>query len=93
MFRLHFFSFRVESTALNLCLAEGDRTELAINIRTDDGLTNGAGNVIKLVQLHQQNKPSDIVWVQFDQFDVGQKTRNENRTSLCPLGLSIHGHL
>ena len=42
-------------------------------------MTNGAGNVIKLVQLYQQHKPSGIVWVQFDHLDVGQKTRNENR--------------
>ena len=32
------------------CLAEGERTELAMNIRTEDGMTNGAENVIKLVQ-------------------------------------------
>ena len=50
-----------------------------MNLRTEDGMTNGAGNVIKLVQLHQQDKPSGIVWVQFDHSDVGQKTRNENR--------------
>ena len=42
-------------------------------------MTNGAGNVIKLVQLNQQDKPSGIVWIQFDHPDVGQKTRNENR--------------
>ena len=42
-------------------------------------MTNGAENVIKLVQLHQQNKPSGIVWVRFDHSDVGQRTRNENR--------------
>ena len=71
---------KTKQLALNLCLAEGERTELAINIRTDDGLTNGAGNVIKLVQLHQHNKPSGTVWVQFDHSDVGQKTRYENRT-------------
>ena len=50
-----------------------------MNIRTEDDMTNGAGNVIKLVQLRQPNKPSGIVWVQFDHKDVGQKTRNENR--------------
>ena len=50
-----------------------------MNLRTEDGMKNGAGNVIKLVQLHQQDKPSGIVWVQFDHSDVGQKTRNENR--------------
>ena len=38
----------------------------------------GAGNVIKFVQLHQQ-KPSGIVWVQFDHLDVGHKFRIENR--------------
>ena len=65
--------------AWNLCLAKGERTELAMNIRTEDGMTNGAGNVIKFVQLHQQNKPSGIVWVQFDHLDVGHKTRIENR--------------
>ena len=63
----------------NLCLAEGERTELAMNIRTEDGMTNGAGNVIKLVQLHQQDKPTGIVWVQFDHLDIGHKTRIENR--------------
>ena len=42
-------------------------------------MTNGAGNVIKFVQLHQRNKPSGIVWVQFDHLDVGHKTRIENR--------------
>ena len=65
--------------ALQLCLAEGERTELVMNIRTEDGMTNWAGNVIKLIQLHQQDKPSGIVWIQFDHPDVGQKTRNENR--------------
>ena len=35
-----------------LHLAIGERTEIAINVRTDDGLTNGASNVIKFIQLH-----------------------------------------
>ena len=70
---------KTKQLALQLCLAEGERTELVMNIRTEDGMTNGAGNVIKLVHLHQQDKPSGIVWVQFDHLDVGQKTRNENR--------------
>ncbi|XP_068731129.1 uncharacterized protein [Montipora capricornis] len=70
---------KTKQLALQLCLAEGERTELVMNIRTEGGMTNGAGNVIKLVQLHQQHKPSGVVWVQFDHLDVGQKTRNENR--------------
>jgi len=70
---------KTKQLAWNLCLAEGERTELAMNIRTEDGMTNGAGNVVKFVQLHQQDKPSGIVWVQFDQLDVGHRTRIENR--------------
>ena len=50
-----------------------------MNIRTEDGMPNGAGNVIKLVQLHHQDKPTGIVCVQFDHLDIGHKTRIENR--------------
>lgn len=39
--------------AFNLQLAEGERTEIPVNIRTDDGMTNGAGNIIK-IQLHDK---------------------------------------
>ena len=65
--------------ARNLAVAEGERTEIALNVRTDDGLTNGASNVIQLVQLHQPKKPSGVIWVQFDDDGVGKKTRQENR--------------
>ena len=62
-----------------LNLKVGTRTEISLNTRTDDGMTNGAGNVIKLIQAHQTDRPSGIIWVQFDHADVGQKTRHENR--------------
>jgi len=62
-----------------LSLAEGERPELGINIRTEDGMANGAGNIVKKIILHQYGKPSGIVWVQFDQADVGGKTRHDNR--------------
>ena len=65
--------------AYKLNLAVGQRTEIAINVRTDDGLTNGASNVIKLIQLSNDTQPSGLVWVQFDYEDVGKKTRQENR--------------
>ena len=49
-------------------------------MRTDDGLTNGASNIIKLVQLQQPDKPSGVIWVQFEHADVGEKkNRHENR--------------
>lgn len=65
--------------AFNLQLAEGERTEIAGNITTDDGITNGAGNIIRKIQLHDRNRPSGIIWVQFDHTDVGEKTRHDNR--------------
>jgi hypothetical protein len=33
-----------------------------------------------LIQLTDENKPSGLIWVQFDYEDVGRKTRQENRT-------------
>ena len=65
--------------AHKLSIAVGQRTEIAINIRTDDGMTNGASNVIKHIHLTNDSKPSGLVWVQFDYDDVGKKTRQENR--------------
>lgn len=64
-------------TILNVAI--GERTDISLNVRTDDGLTNGASNVIKKVQLQQPGKPSGIIWVQFDHADIGEKTRHENR--------------
>ena len=42
-------------------------------------MTNGAGNIVKKIQLTQRNKPSGVIWVQFDHTEVGEKTRHENR--------------
>ena len=42
-------------------LAEGERTEIAINMRTDDGMTNA---IIGKIQLHDRNRPSGVIWVQ-----------------------------
>ena len=42
-------------------------------------MTNGSGNVVKKIQLNQRDKPSEIIWVQFDHNDVGEKTRHENK--------------
>ena len=70
------YSFKLAS---NLQLAEGERIEIAINVRTDDGITNGAGGIIKMIKLYDTNIPSGIIWVQFDYVDVGEKTRRDNR--------------
>ena len=68
--------------ARKLRVAEGERTEIALNVRTDDGLTNGASNVVKHVKSNQLDKPSGIIWVELNDEDVGRKTRQENR-HLC----------
>ena len=64
-------------TLLNLAVCK--RRDISLYIRTDDGLTNGAANIVKLIQLQQTGKPSGIVWVQFDCVDVGEKTRQDIR--------------
>ncbi len=73
--------------AHKLKVAVGQRTEIAINVRTDDGLANGASNVIRLIQLNSQSKPSGLIWVQFDYEDVGKKTRQENRNLYVVTGI------
>ena len=35
--------------------------------------------MVKLIQLTHDNKPSGLVWVQFECEDVGKKTRHKNR--------------
>ena len=70
---------KTKQLASNLQLAEGERIEIAINVRTDDGITNGAGGIIKMIKLYDTNIPSGIIWVQFDYVDVGEKTRHDNR--------------
>ena len=62
-----------------LNIVVGGRTEISLNTRTNDGMTNGAANVIKMIQVHRVNRPSGIIWVQFDHADIGEKTRHENR--------------
>ena len=54
----------------NLKLADLERTELAMNVRIQDGITNGAGNSVKKISLHQSEKPSGVTWVQFDHANV-----------------------
>ena len=45
----------------NLNLAVEERTEISLNTRIDDGMTNGASNVIKLIQLHAPDRPSGVI--------------------------------
>ena len=36
-------------------------------------------NIIRKIQLRDRNRPSGIIWVQFDHTDVGEKIRHDNR--------------
>ena len=67
----------------NLQLAEGERTEKAVNTTTDDGMTNGACNIIRKIQLPNRNRPSGIIWVKFDHTDVGEKKKLDMITGVC----------
>ena len=63
----------------NLKLAEVERTELAMNVRIQDGMTNGAGNIVKKISLRQSEKPSGKTWIRFDQANVGENSRQSNK--------------
>ncbi len=72
--------------ASNLRLSVGERTEIALNVRTDDGMTNGAGNVVKKIQL------IGVIWVQFDHSDVGERKPDTKIEIFIFKVLSQHGH-
>lgn len=69
---------RTKQLRTHLCIAIGERTEIALNLHLDDGITNGAGNVVKKVTLYNPPHPHGVIWVQFDQQCIGRKTRQEN---------------
>ena len=46
----------------NLRLSEGETGEIAINIRTEDGITNSAAAVIKSIRLHHKEQPTGVTY-------------------------------
>lgn len=67
-------SRKTKELALNLQLAEGERTELVENLQTDDGMTNGAANIIRKIQLHDRNRPSGIIYRAANNFFSPERT-------------------
>ena len=61
-----------------LHLAEGLQYDISINTRTEDGLTNGASCVLKYIK-SKGTKPSGVLWVAFEEENIGQLTREENQ--------------
>jgi hypothetical protein len=77
--------------AHKLKLAVGQRTEVATNVQTDDGLTNGASNIIKLIQLTDEIKPLGLIWVQFDYEVLVEKLVKKTECFMSE-ELKAHGH-
>lgn len=57
---------------------------MATNIRTEDGMTNGSGNIIKNIALWQAEKPTGVIWFEFDNPDVGKLSPHDNRNMYKP---------
>ena len=76
---------KTKQIASNIQLCVGERTEIASNVCTDDGMTDGAGNIVKKIQLNHKDKPSGIIWVQFDHPDIGEKTRHGIESTWTPI--------
>ena len=51
---------------------------MTVNVNVEDGLTNGDTGVVKFIDYRMQgtNRPS-IIWVLFDNFRIGRKTREQ----------------
>jgi len=68
-----------------LPLAVGCRYEISVNVNVTDGLANGAGGVIKYLQLTSDRPTaSGTVWVLFDDSRVGVQTRSDNQSLYRP---------
>jgi len=64
-----------------LLIAVGCRYEISAKVNVSDGLANGAGGIIKHIQLTADNlTASGIVWMLFDDNNVGARTRANSRS-------------
>ena len=54
--------WKTKQIVSDLQLSVRERTEIALNVRTDSGMTNGNMNVIKNIQLNEKDKPSGVIW-------------------------------
>jgi len=72
---------RTLQLAARLPLEVGCRYELSVNVNVSDGLANGAGGVIRCIQLTSLSSlsASGIVWMLFDDQHVGTQARADGR--------------
>ena len=57
----------------------GLKYEIALNINTADGLTNGACCIVKSVHVPPNKKARGVIWVEFEDKNIGKITRNQHR--------------
>ena len=63
-----------------LHLALGERYDIAVNFDVSDGLANGASGILQKTSLTKSNMTSTgILWIKFDNPEVGQQTQHKNR--------------
>ena len=62
----------------------GLKYEIVLNVNTADGLTNGASCTVKCVQVPPNKKARGVIWVQFEDNDIGKSTRALSRNKYKP---------
>ncbi len=62
----------------NLKLATGLPYDITTNMRSEDGLTNGAPGILKLYNIPHPQYASGVVWIEFEHVNIGKLTRLEN---------------
>ena len=67
-----------------LHIALGLKYEIVLNVNTADGLTNGASCTVKCVQVPPDKKARGVIWVQFEDNDIGKSTRALGRNKYKP---------
>ena len=67
-----------------LHIALGLKYEIVLNINTADGLTNGASCTVKCVQVPVDKRARGVIWVQFEDDDIGRNTRALSRNRYKP---------
>ena len=59
----------------------GLRYEVAINVSVMDGLTNGAGGVLQMIDYRQPSNPRpSILWIKFDDMRIGFEQRRKYKS-------------
>ena len=67
-----------------LHIALGLKYEIVLNVNTADGLTNGASCTVKCVQVPPDKKARGVIWVRFEDNDIGKSTRALGKNKYKP---------